>query len=274
MAGAGVLPGRAAAEARRQGWRVVAFAFDEAPGLEAAADVVVPAAISDIQSVIVRLFGERPQAALFVGKFWKQRAFEEAERADPAARRLAGGGLSDAALAQMVVATLEGMSIEVLDQRGFLASAMVPSGVLTKRAPTGEEWTEIRSGATLARHLAAHGIGQTVVRCFGVTVAVEALEGTDEAIRRGTRLSGPGAVVVKGVAPSHDYRFDIPAIGPSTIEAMAEGGATALAVEAGRILLVDGGDLIRRADAADIAVVSVDERLREEAWPPDRHDSQ
>ena len=80
MAGAGVLPGRAAAEARRQGWRVVAFAFEEAPGLAAAADVVVPAAIGDIQAVLMRLYIERPQAALFVGKFWKQRAFEEAER--------------------------------------------------------------------------------------------------------------------------------------------------------------------------------------------------
>jgi hypothetical protein len=260
MAGAGVLPGRAAAEARRQGWRVLAFAFEEAPGLAAEADVVVPSAISDIQTVIMRLYGERPQAALFVGKFWKQRAFEEAERADQAARSLAGGGLSDAALAEMVVATLDGMGIEVLDQRGFLAPSMMPPGVLTGRAPSEQEWTEIRSGATLARQLAGHGIGQTVVRCFGATVAVEAIEGTDEAIRRGTRLSGPGAVVVKGVAPSHDYRFDTPAIGPATIETMAEGGATALAVEAGRVLLVDREELVRRADRAGIAVVSVDER--------------
>jgi UDP-2,3-diacylglucosamine hydrolase len=260
MAGAGVLPGRAAAEARRQGWRVVAFAFEDAPGLADAADVVVPSAIADIQAVIVRLYGERPKAALFVGKFWKQRAFEEAERADQAARQLAGGGLSDAALAEMVVATLEGMGIEVLDQRGFLAPSMAPSGVLTQRAPSEQEWGEVAEGAALARQLAGHGIGQTVVRCFGVTVAVEAIEGTDETIRRGTRLSGPGAVVVKGVAASHDYRFDIPAIGPATIQAMADGGATVLAVEAGRVLLVDREELIRHADRSGIAVVSIDGR--------------
>jgi hypothetical protein len=258
MAGAGVLPGRAAAEARRQGWRVVAFAFEEAPGLAEAAEVVVPSAIGEIQSVIMRLYGEKPEAALFVGKFWKQRVFEEAPRADEAARRLAGSGLSDAALTQMAVATLGGMGIEVLDQRRFLSPLMIPAGVLTARAPRDEEWTEVRGGFTLARHLASHGIGQTVVRCFGATVAVEAIEGTDEAIRRGTRLSGPGAVVVKAVAPSHDYRFDIPAVGPATIDAMAEGGATALAVEGGRVLLVDGEDVIRRADAAGIAVVGVD----------------
>ena len=258
MAGAGILPGRAAVEARRQGWRVVAFAFDEAPGLADAADVVVPSSIADIQAVIQRLLEERPEATVFVGKFWKQRAFEEAERADHAARRLAVGGLSDAALAQMVVATLEGMGIGVLDQRSFLAPWMVPPGVLTGREPTAEEWAEIREGFTLARHLASHGIGQTVVRCFGATVAVEAMEGTDEAIRRGVSLSGPGAVVVKGVAPSHDYRFDVPAVGPATIAAMAEGGATALAVEGRRMLLVDREEVIRQADVAGIAVVSVD----------------
>jgi len=258
MAGAGILPGRAAAEARRQGWRVVAFAFEEAPGLAEEAAILVPSAISEIQSVIMRLYGEKPEAALFVGKFWKQRAFEEAPRADEAARRLAGGGLSDAALTQMAVATLDSMGIEVLDQRRFLAPWMVAAGVLTTRSPNEHEWAEIRGGFTLARHLASHGIGQTVVRCLGATVAVEAIEGTDEAIRRGTSLSGPGAVVVKAVARSHDYRFDIPAVGPATIDAMVSGGATALAVESGRVLLVDSDDLIRHADAVGIAVVSVD----------------
>jgi len=259
IAGAGVLPGRAAAEARRQGWRVIAFAFEDAPGLASEADVLVPSTINDIQAVIERLIGERAQAAVFVGKFWMQRAFEEAERADQAGRRLAGAGLSDAALAGMIVATLDGMGIEVLDPRQLLSPWMIEAGVLTKRAPTDAEWVEIRRGFTLARHLASHGIGQTVVRCFGATVAVEAIEGTDEAIRRGTQLSGPGAVVVKGVAPSHDYRFDIPAIGPATIATMVDGGATALAVEGGRMLLVDGDEVIRRADAAGIAVVSIGE---------------
>jgi len=260
MAGAGTLPGRAAAEAKRRGWRVAAFAFEEAPGLAEAADDVIPSTITDIQAVLAGLAARRVEAAVFVGKFWKSTAFSGYEQTDAAGRGLARGGLSDAALAQMVVATLAGMGIEVLDQRGFLAPSMMPPGVLTVRGPSEQEWTEIRSGATLARELARHGIGQTVVRCFGVTVAVEAIEGTDEAIRRGTRLSGPGAVVVKGVAPSHDYRFDTPAIGPATIEAMAEGGATALAVEARRVLLVDREELVRRADAAGIAVVSVDER--------------
>ncbi len=258
MAGGGALPGRAAAEARRQGWRVVAFAFDAAPGLADEADVVIASELNDIQAVIGRLAAEEISAALFVGKFWKHRAFEEAERADEAARRLARAGLSDAALAEMVVATLDGLRIEVLDQRRFLSPWLAAPGVLTRRAPTPEEWVEIRAGFALARDLASHGIGQTVVRRLGVTVAVEALEGTDEAIRRGTRLSGPGAVVVKAVADGQDYRFDIPAVGSATLSAMAAGGASALGMESGRVLLLEREEVIRRADDAGIAVVSVD----------------
>ena len=258
IAGGGALPGRAAVEARRQGWRVVAFAFDQAPGLAEQADVVVPSGLSDIQAVIERLTAERASAAVFVGKFWKQRAFAEAERADDAGRRLGRHGLSDTALAEMIVVTLSGLGIEVLDQRAFFAPWMAGIGVLTRRAPAAEEWQEIKHGFVLARHLAGFGIGQTVVRRFGVTAAVEAMEGTDEAIRRGTRLTGPGAVVVKGVADSQDYRFDIPAVGPATVAAMVEGKASALAFEGGRVLLLEREEMIRVAEGAGIAVVSVD----------------
>ncbi len=260
MAGAGVLPGRAAAEAARQGWRVVAFAFEEAPGLAEHAHSVIPSRIDNIQAVLAELTTRRVCAALFVGKFWKQRVFAHLDRdVDEAARRLARGGLSDGALAEMVVATLSGLGIEVLDQRRFLSPWLCRSGVLTARPPTDAEWAEMRHGFTLARHLASFGIGQTVVRSLGVTVAVEAIEGTDETIRRGTRLAGPGTVVVKAVGPSQDYRFDIPTVGSATLEAMVEGGATALGMDGGKMLLVDREEVIRLADGAGIAVVSIDE---------------
>ena len=257
MAGAGVLPGRAAAEAVRQGWRVVALAFDEAAGLGAHAERVVPSTIKDIQAVLQTLGDERVQAAVFVGKFWKQRVFDAVGATDEAGLRLARSGLSDDALAGTVLATLSGMGIEVLDQRPFLAPWMMDDGTLTSRAPSPAEWEEIRTGFALARRLAEDGIGQTVVRSRGVTLAVEAVEGTDETIRRGVRLAGPGAVVVKAVAAGHDFRFDIPTVGPATIAAMADGGATALAVDGGKVLLVDRDEAVRAANAVGIAVVSV-----------------
>ena len=259
MAGAGVLPGRAAAEAARQGWRVMAFAFEEAPGLAEHAHAVIPSRIDNIQAVLGELTARGVSAALFVGKFWKHRVFAHRDHeVDEAARSLARAGLSDGALVEMVVATLTGLGIEVLDQRRFLSPWMAGAGVLTARSPTAEEWTEIRHGFDLARYLASSGIGQTVVRSLGVTVAVEAIEGTDETIRRGTRLAGPGAVVVKAVGTSQDYRFDIPTVGSATLEAMVEGGATALGMDGGKMLLVDREEVIRLADGAGIAVVSVE----------------
>ena len=259
MAGAGVLPGRAAAEATRQGWRVVAFAFEDAPGLRERCDAVIPARIDNIPAVLEELATRHVSAALFVGTFWKQRVFAHMDReVDQVSRSLISGGLSDGALIEMVVATLHALGIEVLDQRRFLSPWMVTAGVLTTRAPTDEERNEIREGLTLARHLAAFGIGQTVVRARGVTVALEAVEGTDETIRRATRLSGPGAVVVKAVAPSHDYRFETPTVGPATLDAMAEGSATALGMEGRKVLVVDREEVVRLAERAGITVVSVD----------------
>jgi UDP-2,3-diacylglucosamine hydrolase len=259
MAGAGILPGRAAAEARRQGWRVVAFAFADAPELAAAADRVVPSHVTDLQSVLGVLGPEGVRAVAFVGSFAKPTFLAHVEQADDAGRHLSREGLSDGSLGRMAVALLGSMGIEVMDQRRLLGPWLVGSEQVSARAPSEAEWTEIREGWRLAHDLANRGVGQTVVRARGVTVAVEAAEGTDEAIRRGVRLAGPGAVVVKAVADDHDFRFDIPTIGFATLETMAAGGATALAVARGRTLVVDREAVARRADAAGIALVTVDD---------------
>jgi DUF1009 family protein len=259
MAGAGIIPGRAAAEARRQGWKVVAFAFEEAPGLDAVADRVLPSSLTDLQTVLAALASERVTAVAFVGKFWKQSVFAAAPRGDAVGQRIGREGLSDGALARMAVATLEAMGVAVLDQRRFLGPWLISAEHLTSRVPTEAEWEEVRAGWGLARELANRGIGQTVVRARGVTVAVEASEGTDETIRRGIRLSGPGAVVIKAVAHDHDFRFDVPAVGLTTLETMAAGGATALAVARGRTLLVDGEAVMRLAEDAGIAVVALED---------------
>jgi DUF1009 family protein len=259
MAGAGALPGRAAVEARRQGWRIVAFSFADAPGLEPLVDRVVPSTLTDLQAVLGALAEEQAQAVLFVGKFPKRAALSHVGAADEAGRRLAQGGLSDAALGAAVVSTLGLLGVEVLDQRLFLGPWIFSGTTLGSRRPTEAEQEEIRAGWAIARALAAHGVGQTVVRARGVTVAVEAAEGTDDTIRRGTKLAGPGAVVVKAVAPDHDYRFDVPAVGPATLESMGAGRAAVLAVPRGKVLLVEGETVRRMADEAGIAVVGIDE---------------
>lgn len=259
MAGAGAIPGQVAAEARRRGWRVAAFALaPRVGGLRPHAEEIIPVDLADLQAVLAALGARSPQAAVFCGSFRKENAFARAAGADETGRQLIGRGLGDAALRAAVVTVLQGLGIEVLDQRCFLAPWLMDVACLTAREPSPAEWEEVRAGLRVARALASLEVGQTVVQARGVTVAVEAMEGTDETIRRGTRLAGAGAVIVKAISRDNDYRFDVPAIGPSTIAVAAAGEAAVLAVERGRVMLVDRIEVARRAQAAGIALVGVD----------------
>jgi DUF1009 family protein len=152
---------------------------------------------------------------------------------------------------------LAGFGIEVLDQRPFFGDALAPAGAWSGRAPTEAEWTDVRRGFAVARMIADDRIGQTVVVRHGAVTAVEAVEGTTEAIRRGTAQAGPGAVIVKAVARDHDYRFDVPAVGATTLALCAEGRAAAVAVEAGRVLLLDREVVAATAERAGVSVVGV-----------------
>jgi DUF1009 family protein len=275
MCGAGVLPARMASEARRQGWRVVAFRFGEAPNLDVHADLVIPSRFTEVGPVLAALQREGISAALFSGKFW-MRDLLRAETADgdAAAVRLEAEAQarSDPRLAGVVLATLNGLGVEVLDQRCFVGDWLSRAGCWSARTPTPAEWDDIDAGFRAARALADHAIGQTVVIKRGAITAVEAVEGTTETIRRGTALAGAAAVIVKSVARDHDYRFDLPAVGPETIEAVAAGRASVLAFEAGRVLLVESEATVQRADAAGIALVgaSGDDRHRDDErqrWP-------
>lgn len=258
MCGAGVLPARMAAAARRQGWRVVAFLFGDAPDVALHADRTVPASFSEVGAVLASLREEGVSAALFSGKFSARDALgaRAADAASLAVEARAGSRL-DVRLIQVVVATLAEMGITVLDQRPFLGDGLAAPGCWSARQPTEEERHDVERGLEIARLAADARIGQTVVLRRGAVTAVEAIEGTTDAIRRGTALAGPGAVIVKAVARDHDYRFDTPTVGPESLEAAAAGGAAVMAVEAGRVLILDREESLRRANAAGIALVSV-----------------
>lgn len=260
MCGAGSLPAHVASEARRQGWRVVAFAFGDATALAPVVDRLIPSRLPEISAVLDGLKREWISAVVFVGKMTKREFLDGAAAADASGREVvrSAGGLSDGALAEAIVGTLAGMGIEVLDQRIFLASLLAPPGLLTSRGPTEAEWQDIRLGLRLARQCAGLGVGQTVVVKQGVVAAVEGIEGTNETILRGCRLAGPGAVVVKAVAPQQDYRFDVPAVGGATLEALAEGKASVLAIEKGKVLVLDREAVLAVAARNRIAVVSLD----------------
>lgn len=259
MAGAGVLPALIAERAQRQGWRVVAFAFSGDAELPRAVDRLVPSRLTEAGAVLAALSAERVAAAVLCGRFSMGDVLR-AEPGDSTAHDLAAraGSRVDVKLVEAVIATLASVGVDVLDQRDFLGDLLLASGCWSRRSPTEAEWSEIRRGLGLARQMADQRIGQTVVLRRGVVTAVEAVEGTTEAIRRGTALGGPGAVVVKAVAGDHDYRIDTPAIGHETIAAAVAGGASVLAVEAGRVLLLDRAAALAAVDQAGMALVSVD----------------
>jgi DUF1009 family protein len=143
---------------------------------------------------------------------------------------------------------------------------LVKSGTLTRRAPTEQELKNIVYGRAVARQLAQHDIGQTVVIAETACVAVEAMEGTDATIERAGRIMGSlhgdastlsrALTVVKIAKPNQDMRFDVPVIGVKTIEVMQSASATCLALDAGKCLMLDGETILDAANAAGIAVVA------------------
>ncbi len=145
------------------------------------------------------------------------------------------------------------------DMKDFCQGLMTPGGVLTRRKPSRGEQKDIEFGFRMAKGIGALDIGQTVVVRGRAVMAVEAIEGTDEAIRRGGKLAGKNAVVVKVARPEQDMRFDVPVIGLNTLESMREVGATVLAAEAGKSILMDREDFLQKAKEYGITVVGVKE---------------
>jgi UDP-2,3-diacylglucosamine hydrolase len=169
-------------------------------------------------------------------------------------------------LLSAVAKVLDDEGIELIPSTAYLEPMLAAPGVLTARAPSGDESQDIAYGREVARHLAAYDLGQTVVIAAQACVAVEAMEGTDATIERAGALMRTMAdsastlarslTVVKVAKPNQDLRFDVPVIGIRTLSAMRAAGATCLAIEAHRTLLFDRAALREAADAAGIAVIA------------------
>ena len=161
----------------------------------------------------------------------------------------------DAAL-RAIASALEEEGVRIVSPLPLVPELLAPSGPLGARRLSDEQRADAEAGLAAARALGQADVGQTVVVKRGVILAVEAVEGTDACIARGGSL-GKGAVVVKARKPQQDERFDVPAVGPRTVEACAAAGCAALAVEAGRTLVLDRAELAEKADRAGIAVEGI-----------------
>ncbi|MBI4536876.1 MAG: UDP-2,3-diacylglucosamine diphosphatase LpxI [candidate division NC10 bacterium] len=259
IAGSGELPFVAARQARAQGLRVVAVGVmgETDPLLADAVDAMHWVRLGQLGAAARALKGEQVQEALLLGKipithlFSRMRPDLLGAKVLLRARDRRGDSLLEAA-----VEALAERGIRIVETPPYLRSVLVPAGRLTRRGLSRAEKQDVTFGREIARQIASLRIGQTVVLKRGTVLAVESVEGTDAAIRRGGELGRGGVVVVKVARPDQDLRFDLPTIGSETLTALGEVGATALALDAGRSLLLDRERFVAGADALDLAVVA------------------
>ncbi|HET9598589.1 MAG TPA: UDP-2,3-diacylglucosamine diphosphatase LpxI [Anaeromyxobacteraceae bacterium] len=260
IAGGGRFPILLAESARRAGHRVVAVGYvrQTLPELEREVDALSWVKLGEFGKTLARLREGGAEQAVMLGGIAKARFFRDAWLDAAGLRILARVAVrSDDNLLRAIATWFAEEGLPVVDPTPFLADRLAPEGVLGKHAPSEGEWDDARYGLELARGIGRLDLGQTAVVKDRVAVAVEALEGTDACVRRGGELAGGCAVVAKAVKPGQDRRFDLPAVGPDTIDVMREVKARVLAVEAGATLVMDREELVRRADRARIAVVGL-----------------
>lgn len=197
---------------------------------------------------------------VFAGSVPKKRMYDSSLKLDAAASdfmRAAPNKGDDHLLRSFEMLLKVKCGAKVVDSRRFLKDTLAVKGVLTRRKPTPSEERDLKLGFQAAKHIGRLDIGQTVVVKNGVIVAVEALEGTDQAIRRGGELANGGIVVVKVAKPNQALRFDLPCVGLDTVEALKAVSATALGLEAGKTLLLSKEPFLESAEAAGLSVVGL-----------------
>lgn len=157
-----------------------------------------------------------------------------------------------------IATELQSEGIELVDSTCFLQESLPASGVLTRREPSKQEREDIEYGLEIAGEIARLDLGQTIVVRGKACVAIEAMEGTDETIKRAGRLAKGRLTVVKVAKPNQDMRFDVPVVGLPTIDTMIEAGATCLCITSGKTLMFDREEMIRKADKNRISILATD----------------
>ena len=270
IAGNGRFPILVLDAARAHGYEVVVAAIKEEafPEIEShGAAAVHWLSLGELSKLIETFKGEGVRRAIMAGQVKHKQIFSSIRPDWRLAKLLLSLGTRNTdSLLGAVAKVLADEGITLDDSTSFLEPLLAKAGTLTKRAPSEQEKKNIEYGRAVARHLAHYDIGQTVVVAETACVAVEAMEGTDATIERAGQImtsleSDPSTLsraltVIKIAKPNQDMRFDVPVIGVKTIEVMQKAGATCLALDAGKCLLLDGNAIITAADAAEIAIVA------------------
>jgi DUF1009 family protein len=273
IAGNGRFPFMVVAGARRAGvsLSVAAIREETDPSIEAEVERLTWVGIGQLGKMIRFFKGEGVEKAIMAGQVKHVQIFS---RAVPDARMLKMllklPRRNTNSLIGAVAAELASEGIDLIDSTYFLQDYLPVAGNLTQRKPSAAEQADLEYGLEIAREMARLDLGQTIVVRGKACVAIEAMEGTDETIRRAgellrgskqmqkrLRLSSGALTVLKLSKPDQDMRFDVPVIGVPTIETMIEAGATCLCISAGKTLMFDRNEMMTIANKNKIAIVAV-----------------
>jgi DUF1009 family protein len=263
IAGMGRLPLAVASEAKKMGYKVIGIA------LKPVADESLKPVVDDFHKISLGHFGGMLDLfrklsvtnVVMAGKVSKELLYKNKKSIIPDMKAVkllfSLKNRTDDTLMKAVVREFEKNGIKVHETTSFTKDLLAPAGVMTRRKPDKEAQQDIKFGWKIAREMGRLDIGQTVVVKNLAVMAVEAIEGTDETIKRGGELAGKDAVVVKVSKPKQDMRFDVPTVGLNTLESMKKASAKVLAVEAGKCIIVEREKLIKEADKAGIIITGI-----------------
>ncbi len=259
IAGNGALPMVVAVAARKQGVKVKAIGIREEtdPDIEKNVDSISWLSVGQLGKMLEVFKQAGVNKALMIGQIRHRLIFSDIQ-VDAEFMQLLGG-LKDRktdTILGAIAARLKREGIDLIDSSTYIKDLLPPVGVLSRRVPSESEQEDIRFGLGLAKGIAGLDIGQTVVVKDKAVLGVEAIEGTDEAVRRAGTFA-QGIVVVKVSKPNQDLRFDIPIVGKRTVDVLAETHAAVLAIEAGKTLLLDQEYLLQTANKNQISIVAV-----------------
>ena len=261
LAGAGKLPVECARAAAQLGYEVYAVGLlpQSDPQIAHFAKDYQFISVAQLDAILNYLQSNQIQKVTMIGKVTKELLFNGAVIPDERMLQLIMSlpDRKDDTIMMAFVRELGKAGIQTFDQTALIRKLMPRRGTITKREPTDAERKDMEFGFHIAKELGRLDIGQTVVVKNRAVMALEAIEGTDAAIERGGKLANGGAVIAKVSKPQQDNRFDVPTVGYRTVEQMVKVGASALAIEAGKTLLVDRKQMIDLADANGIAIVAM-----------------
>jgi DUF1009 family protein len=262
IAGQGVFPLEVARTARLRGVRVVCVALrDQArPEIASAVESITWIYPGEVGAALAAFRAAGVRDVVMAGKVTKNDLIQNpgALRLDAQAIGMIGeiGDRKDDTILGKLADFIETLGLRLLPQYALTPELLAPEGVLTRTQPTAAQRADIAFGFPIAKTIGDLDIGQTVIVKDRAVIAVEAIEGTDAAIRRAGAIAS-GACVVKVAKPSQDPRFDVPTIGPDTVAVLVEANVSVLAIEADATVVLEREAAVRAADEHGIAIVAL-----------------